>query len=97
MANLPIKNNPTLNLQMEALTTSTPAHADRFNERYQQLLENDKALQVDAKIYEDDKNGAKIRLGMENGHLIMFSFLRKKLMALENNGFRYMITGYVIK
>lgn len=37
MANLPIKNNPTLNLQMEALTTSTPAHADRFNERYQQL------------------------------------------------------------
>ena len=54
MANLPIKNNPTLNLQMEALTTSTPAHADRFNERYQQLLENDKALQVDAKIYEDD-------------------------------------------
>ena len=31
MANLPIKNNPTLNLQMEALTTSTPAHADRFN------------------------------------------------------------------
>gem|GEM_PF-6048291 len=28
---------------------------------------------------------------------IMFSFLRKKLMALENNGFRYMITGYVIK
>ena len=55
MANLPIKDNPTLNLQMEALTTSTPGHADRFNERYQQLLENDKALQVDAKIYEDDK------------------------------------------
>lgn len=97
MANLPIKNNPTLNLQMEALTTSTPAHADRFNERYQQLLENDKALQVDAKIYEDDKNGAKIRLGMEMVIFIMFSFLRKKLMALENNGFRYMITGYVIK
>ena len=69
MANLPIKNNPTLNLQMEALTTSTPAHADRFNERYQQLLENDKALLVDAKIYEDDKNGAMIRLGMDNGHL----------------------------
>ena len=69
MANLPIKDNPTLNLQMAALTTSTPGHADRFNERYQQLLENDKALQVDAKIYEDDKNGAKIRLGMENGHL----------------------------
>lgn len=69
MANLPIKDNPTLNLQMEALTTSTPAHADRFNERYQQLLENDKALRVDAKIYEDDKNGAKICLGMENGHL----------------------------
>ena len=63
MANLPIKDNPTLNLQMEALTTSTPGHADRFNERYQQLLENDKALQV------DDKNGAMIRLGMENGHL----------------------------
>lgn len=97
MANLPIKNNPTLNLQMEALTTSTPAHADRFNERYQQLLENDKALQVDAKIYEDDKNGAKIRLGMEMVIFIMFSFLRKKLMALENNGFRYMITRYVIK
>lgn len=63
MANLPIKDNPTLNLQMEALTTSTPGHADRFNERYQQLLENDKALQVDAKVYEDDKNGAKIRPG----------------------------------
>ena len=70
MANLPIKNNPTLNLQMEALTTSTPAHADRFNERYQQLLENDKALQVDAKIYEDDKNGAKIPSG--DGKMVIF-------------------------
>ena len=27
----------------------------------------------------------------------MSSFLRKKLMILENNGLRYMITGYVIK
>ena len=92
MANLPIKNNPTLNLQMEALTTSTPAHADRFNERYQQLLENDKALQVDAKIYE-----RRSVWGWKMVIFIMFSFLRKKLMALENNGFRYMITGYVIK
>lgn len=56
MANLPIKDNPTLNLQMEALTTSTPGHADRFNERYQQLLENDKALQVDAKADSEKLN-----------------------------------------
>lgn len=97
MANLPIKDNPTLNHQMEALTTSTPGHADRFNERYQQLLENDKALQVDAKVYEDDKNGAKIRREWKMVIFTMSSFLRKKLMILENNGLRYMITGYVIK
>lgn len=69
MANLPIYDEPELELKMEALTTSTPAHADRFNERYQQLLNNDKALNRDAKIYTDDINGARIRLGMENGHL----------------------------
>lgn len=99
MANLPIKDNPTLNLQMEALTTSTPAHADRFNERYQQLLENDKALQVDAKIYEDDKNGAKIRLGMENGHLYYVQLPSEEAydtgeqrIALYDNGIRYKIT-----
>lgn len=95
MANLPIKNNPTLNLQMEALTTSTPAHADRFNERLSSYLK-DKALQMDAKIYEDDKTERRPS-GDEMVIFIMFSFLRKKLMALENNGFRYMITGYVIK
>ena len=99
MAKLPIKDNPTLNLQMEALTTSTPAHADRFNERYQQLLENDKALQVDAKIYEDDKNGAKIRLGMENGHLYYVQLPSEEAddtgeqrIALYDNGIRYKIT-----
>ena len=97
MANLPIKDNPTLNLQMEALTTSTPGHADRFNERYQQLLENDKALQVDAKIYEDDKTERRSAWEWKMVIFTMSSFLRKKLMILENNGLRYMITGYVIK
>lgn len=74
MANLPIYENPTLNTDMEALKTSTPAHADRFNERYTQLLNNDKALERDAKIYTDDVNGAKLRLGMENGHLYYEEF-----------------------
>lgn len=69
MANLPIQENPELSLEMEALTTSTPAHADRFNERFEQMLNNEKALKRDAKIFEDEVNGCKIRLGMESGHL----------------------------
>ena len=97
MANLPIKDNPTLNLQMEALTTSTPGHADRFNERYQQLLENDKALQVDAKIMRMTKTERRSAWEWKMVIFTMSSFLRKKLMILENNGLRYMITGYVIK
>lgn len=54
---------------MEALEPTTPAHADYFNERYAQLLNNGKANRRDAKIFEDDVNGGKMRLGMENGHL----------------------------
>ena len=55
--------------RMEALEPTTPAHADYFNERYAQLLNNGKANRRDAKIFEDDVNGGKMRLGMENGHL----------------------------
>lgn len=97
MANLPIKNNPTLNLQMEALTTSTPAHADRFNERYQQLLEMTRHCRWMPKFMRMTKTERRSVWGWKMVIFIMFSFLRKKLMALENNGFRYMITGYVIK
>lgn len=56
-------------LNMEALEPTTPAHADYFNERYTQLLNNEKANRRDAKIFEDDVNGGKMRMGMENGHL----------------------------
>ena len=44
MANLPIQDNPNLNLNMEAMTTQTPGHADEFNMRYEQLLNNEKFL-----------------------------------------------------
>ena len=58
MANLPIKDNPTLNLQMEALTTSTPGHADRFNERYQRLgMENGHLYYVQRPSEEADDTG----------------------------------------
>ena len=33
------------------------------------LLNNGKANRRDAKIFEDDVNGGKMRMGMENGHL----------------------------
>ena len=92
MANLPIKNNPTLTPD-GALTTSTPAHADRFNERYQQLLENDKHCRWMPKFMRMTKTERRSVWGWKMVIFIMFSFLRKKLMALENNGFRYMITG----
>ena len=66
---LTIQDEPVYDEQMEALEPTTPAHADFFNERYTQLLNNQKANRRDAKILVDDVNGAKIRLGMENGHL----------------------------
>lgn len=66
---LTIQDEPVYNEQMEALETTTPAHADYFNERYAQVLNNQKANRRDAKIFEDDVSGVKIRLGMENGHL----------------------------
>ncbi len=69
MAKLTIHEKPEYTEQMEALTPQTPAHADQFNARFTQLLNNEKANRRDAKIYEDDANGSRIRLGMENGHL----------------------------
>ena len=80
MANLPIKDNPTLNLQMEALTTSTPGHADRMP-RFMRMTKTERRSAWEWKMV----------------IFTMSSFLRKKLMILENNGLRYMITGYVIK
>ena len=67
--NLTIQDEPVYNEQMGVLEPTTPAHADYFNERYAQLLNNGKANRRDAKIFEDDVNGGKMRLGMENGHL----------------------------
>ena len=40
-------------------------NADYFNERYAQLLNNGKANRRDAKIFEDDVNGGKMRLGID--------------------------------
>lgn len=42
MANLNV--NPEYDIDMEQLTPETRAHADRFNERYGQLLGNDAFL-----------------------------------------------------
>lgn len=69
MSKLVINENPEFSTEMEALTPNTPAHADQFNVRYQQILNNGKANRRDAKIFEDDINGGKMRMGMENGHL----------------------------
>ena len=69
MMRMGIQDEPVYNEQMEVLEPTTPAHADYFNERYAQLLNNGKANRRDAKIFEDDVNGGKMRLGMENGHL----------------------------
>ena len=68
MANLPIKNNPTLNLQMELLQHQLLHMQTGLTNAISSYLKMTSTA-VDAKIYEDDKNGAKIRLGMENGHL----------------------------
>lgn len=97
MANLPIKNNPTLNLQMEALTTSTPAHADGLTNAISSYLKMTRHCRWMPKFMRMTKTERRSVWGWKMVIFIMFSFLRKKLMALENNGFRYMITGYVIK
>ena len=44
VANITANTNPELKLEMEALDRNTPAHFSQFNERNQQLLDNDKAL-----------------------------------------------------
>ena len=49
--NLTIQDEPVYNEQMEVLEPTTPAHADYFNERYAQLLNNGKANRRDAKIF----------------------------------------------
>ena len=56
MSKLVINENPEFSTEMEALTPNTPAHADQFNVRYQQILNNEKANRRDAKIFEDDIN-----------------------------------------
>lgn len=73
MANLLIQESPELNFEMEALTTATPAHADRFNERFEQMLNNEKALQRDAKVYEDERDGEKYQVSLKGGLLCISS------------------------
>lgn len=67
MANLALKESPELNLEMEALTPITPAHADRFNERFTQLLNNIKALDESKNQMKDSETEQTYRLGVENG------------------------------
>lgn len=67
--NLTVQDEPVYNEQMEALEPTTPAHADYFNERYAQLLDNGKANRRDAKIFEDDVNGGKMRLEIGRAHV----------------------------
>ena len=45
MANIEINKDAKLTVDMEELTTSTPAHANEFNKRHKQLLENDWAME----------------------------------------------------
>ena len=82
--NLTIQDEPVYNEQMEALEPTTPAHADYFNERYAQLLNNGKANRRDAKIFEDDVNGGKMRLGWKTVIYIMRN--------CKNNVLRYNLT-----
>lgn len=44
MANISVSDNPQLNLKMETMETTTPAHCDQWNGKHQQLLNNDKYL-----------------------------------------------------
>ena len=44
MANITIDTSAELNLDMEAMTATTKARYDEFNNRYKQILENDNAL-----------------------------------------------------
>lgn len=69
MSKIAINENPEFSTDMDALTPNTPAHADYFNVCFQQVLNNEKANRRDAKIFDDDVNGGKMRMGMENGHL----------------------------
>lgn len=48
MSKIPVQEAPELNLEMEAFETTTPAYAPIFNDRYEQLLNNDKS--VDEKV-----------------------------------------------
>jgi hypothetical protein len=69
MSKIAINENPEFSTDMDALTPNTPAHADYFTVRFPQALNNEKANRRDAKIFDDDVNGGKMRMGMENGHL----------------------------
>lgn len=44
MAKIVASNNPELQLEMEAMDKNTPAHYSQWNERHQQLLNNDACL-----------------------------------------------------
>lgn len=61
MANLNV--NADFNLEMEELTTDTPAHSDVFNTRYRQLLNNDAFLNEErSKMEENEKKFAENKL-----------------------------------
>ncbi len=44
MAKITASENPAFTEEMEAMERTTPAHYKEFNDRYQQLLDNDKFL-----------------------------------------------------
>ena len=56
MANITIDTSAKLNLDMEAMTSTTKAKYDVFNTKYKQILENDNALNTSIQEATDSVN-----------------------------------------
>lgn len=82
MSNLPIESNPFVNLIMEAMSTETRAHADFFNERYKQLLNNDAYFKSELVKF-SGKTASKVPLTVEKVDLIG---MINELFQLASNG-----------
>lgn len=97
MANLPIKDNPTLNLRMEALRHPHLDMQTGSMNAISSCLKMTRHCRWMPRFMRMTKTERRSAWEWKMVIFIMSSFLRKKLMILENNGLRYMITGYVIK
>ena len=63
MSYIVVGEQDEVNLNMEELTPATPAHADRFNERFKQVLENENVINEKCKKADENFKNISEKVG----------------------------------